>query len=89
MKQIKVHAGLPTLQLEALKAASTPNAVIWPRKCRAVRQYASGDDGRVHFEAPINDAFALYDAGFIDTHGCITDAGRAALVSRPHRGEAG
>ncbi len=66
-------------QMDALKAAGQPKAVIWPRRCEKVRQYASGEDGRVHFEAPIDDAFALYHAGLIDKHGCITDAGRTLL----------
>lgn len=87
MKKVKVYDGLPGLQMDALKAAATPKAVIWPRSCGAVRQYATGDDGRVHFEAPVDDAFALYDAGFIDTHGCITDAGRTALSLSPQGSE--
>lgn len=70
---------LPDVQMDALKAAATPKAVIWPRQCKAVRQYATGTDGRVHFEAPIDDAFALYNAGFINGDGTITAAGRAQL----------
>lgn len=87
MKKVKVYDGLLGLQLDALKAAAEPKAVIWPRRCKAVSQYATGDDGRVHFEAPIDDAFALYDAGLIDTHGCITDAGRTALSRAPQGSE--
>jgi len=86
MTKVKIYERLAGLQMDALKAAAIPNAVIWPRSCKKVRQYASGDDGRVHFEVPVDDAFALFDDGFIDSHGCITDAGRATLASQ-HRAE--
>lgn len=71
---------LTKLQLEALTCVASPNAVLWPRSdFDGVKKYAETSDGRVHFQAPVDDAFALFQSKLIDSHGCITNAGRAAL----------
>jgi hypothetical protein len=70
---------LTTPQWEILQAAAEPGAVIWPRVCEGVRQYAKTSDGRLHFMAPVDDAFEVFEMMFIDSHGSITPAGRAAL----------
>lgn len=80
-KQAWAKGPLTRIQLEALRAVAKPNAVLWPRSdFDGVRQYAKTGDGRIHFQAPVDDAFALFQAKLIDSHGCITDAGRGALT---------
>lgn len=73
---------LTKAQRDVLQAAASPNAVIWPRACEKVRQYGKTNDGRVHFMAPVEDAFDVFEMKLIDSHGLITPAGRQALGDR-------
>lgn len=67
-------------QRAALEAACGERAVIWPRSgCISLRKIKTTADGRTHFIAPVADAFALFEAKLISSHGEITAAGRAAL----------
>lgn len=77
---------LTAIQLALLTAASEDNAVIWPSsRVAEVFRAKQGEDGRVHFLTPSKDAAEAFDAGWLDRHGRITPAGRAALEPRDER----
>lgn len=69
-------------QRDILNAASGEKSVIWPSgRVDSLRRVKSGTDGRTHYIAPVEDAFALFSAGLISQHGEITPAGHQALSS--------
>ena len=76
---------LTKAQREALRAIAPRGHVLWPRACESLKQFGHPTDDRTHFMAPIDDAFALFHAGFITSYGEITPAGRLALENTDDR----